>query len=300
MPALAHQRHLRRRQFALGKSAFLEAEFLMEAEPEIMPHLSLPSKQAPPAGARSPVSVASDIFLPVPMPEIKPMTLPGAWTVIGKGGRPVKNAKMYDEPKKKRVRSRKAKQDQDATLEATLEEGPSSSKCLSTLHHSAVRAEKAAVQGKQLKAWKRSKEAKAQRKMARDILLADMLDAGLLDPDDAPSVPLPPSSSRAAGRHHHMGSRSEKKRRSVRQARQAAKCYGIEEEESTKALLVLSAPEPMRKANSSHRASVAVQDESTSVAREATAAGRMKLRKLGKTTTAARAAAQKAKQCLVM
>jgi len=291
----------------MGKNAFIEAEFLMDAEP-----VALPSKQLPNAGDQSPVSIASDIF----MPEMKPITLPGAWTVVGKGGRPVKNAKMYDEPKqkkKKKKRARKAKNDEDESLFATLEELPSSSQCLYMEHRSAVRAEKVAVAGRQLKVWKRSKETKALRLMAREALLVDMFEEGLLSNDQAPlpATQLPAST----GRHQHMGSHAEKKRRSVRKARQAAKCYEMEPEGVQVDDAFIGEPHRhvKRAAASVKRgagAARAVVDQQSlqllSSARKSpdkAKAGRMKrLRtasvKLGK--SAAAAASPTGKQCLVM
>lgn len=299
MPALANQRLLRQRQFAMGKNAFIESEFLMEAEPIV-----IPSKQKIEPGNQSPISIASDIFLP----EIKPITLPGAWTVVGKGGRPVKNAKMYDEPKKKKKRSRtrKPKDDENATLFATLEEMPSSSHCLYTLHRAEVRTEKSSVRGRQLKVWKRSKEVKALRGMARDTLLLNMVDAGLLNPDDAPaSPPQLPS-------HRHMGSSAEKKRRGVRQARQAAKCFSVDEWD-VEDQIFSSAPARTKRATTKRgapsqragmgdaRAEAAMQEpHNASASPNAKGGGRMKRLRTASAKLGKAAVSPTGKQCLVM
>ena len=71
----------------------------MEAEPLV------PTKMS--AIEASPVSIAS-AFNEL-QPEIQSLVLPGAWTVVGKGGKPLKNSKTYDPPKKRKKKTKKAR-----------------------------------------------------------------------------------------------------------------------------------------------------------------------------------------------
>ena len=68
----------------------------MEAEPLV------PTKMS--AIEASPVSIAS-AFNEL-QPEIQSLVLPGAWTVVGKGGKPLKNSKTYDPPKKRKKKNK--------------------------------------------------------------------------------------------------------------------------------------------------------------------------------------------------
>merc|ERR1712146_724921 len=74
---------------AIGRKGGFEAEMIFESEAVVV--------KSKPVAPNSPVRIDS-IF---DMPEIKPIVLPGAWTTVGKGGRPLRGEqKMYDEPQK--------------------------------------------------------------------------------------------------------------------------------------------------------------------------------------------------------
>merc|ERR1719453_838629 len=113
-------------------------------------------------------------------PEMKSFILPGAWTVVGKGGRPLKNLKTYDPPqtpkKKKKKSSRKAV---EGELHATLVEMPSSSKCLDKLERVAVKHEKDAMRGRDARYWVHYRRAKQEQIFARDTLTAALGEVGM-------------------------------------------------------------------------------------------------------------------------
>lgn len=221
MPAkYATQPHWRQRRAAIGKKAGFEAEMLFESELQI-------EKSKPDIAPSSPVSVASMLD----MPEIKPIVLPGSWTTVGKGGRPVRGEqKMYDEPKRmKRKRNRRPKQpdELDGGSMAEYEELPSSSSCLVTLSRSMLKHEKAVEAKHQAKHWVKYQREKAMKSLARDALIATLAPQDALG-DDAVTegfgvshaVP-PPKKWQLSSRNN----RAERTRRKVRQAAAAARCY---------------------------------------------------------------------------
>ena len=97
MRTLAHQHRIR--TAAIGKKGSLEAAMLTESELVV----DTKTNQRNVDGiSGSPISVASTFdlnavpgmkSLPGAFESIKP--LPGAWIVVGKGGRPLKDAAMY-------------------------------------------------------------------------------------------------------------------------------------------------------------------------------------------------------------
>lgn len=138
----------------------------------------------------SPVTIESSLF---DMTEIKPLVLPGTWTTVGKGGRPLRvEQKMYDPPqkKKKRQRTRLPKKDQEEEDSlAEYEEMPSSSNCLISLSQSMLKHEKAVERKHQAKHWARYRQERAMMTVARDNLAAELADKDTLD-DDLEGTPV--------------------------------------------------------------------------------------------------------------
>lgn len=222
MPKNAQQPHWRQRRVAIGKKSFFEAEILMDSEVIVT---SEPKLLQPPA---SPTSVAS--IFEAEFPEIQP--LPGAWQVVGKGGRPLKSSYMYDEPvekpaKKKRNRTRKPATTQDE--EYWLPEPEDASSSSSAAERRAARREKAATSGKEARFWARYREAKGERMIVHEALLAALSSESYPADEDAAEdgggTPQP-----LARRANKGTSRSEKMRRKARLASQAARCYSLEDE----------------------------------------------------------------------
>ena len=97
MRTLAHQHRMR--AAAIGKKSGLESAMLMESEIVVSTKVKQRNADDIPA---SPISIASTFdlnampamkALPGALEIIKP--LPGAWMVVGKGGRPRKDSVMY-------------------------------------------------------------------------------------------------------------------------------------------------------------------------------------------------------------
>jgi len=201
----------RQRKNAIGKKAF-ESELLMDAD--------VISK---PSGTISPTSTFARFEMP---DEIKPLTLPGAWTVVGKKGRPLKNSLMYNEPKKKmRKRNRAPKEAEDAdSYMAKLEEAPSSSKCVQLLQESTSKHNKAAARGKSSKDWARYRQAK-EAKMK--VLVAALLD-DCTDSDDE-SAQTKSTQTKERAPKTMRNSHAAKTRRKARFESAAARCYSLED-----------------------------------------------------------------------
>lgn len=221
----AMQPQWRQRREAIAKKGGLEAEMLLEAEP--MFHKSKPDAQ----DMGSPVSVS---FIFDALPEIQHIVLPGAWTTVGKGGRPLRGEqKMYDPPQqKKRTRRRKVKDEEgdDASSLADYEEMPSSSNCLIALSRSILQHEKAVERKQQAKHWAKYRQQKVMHALARDELVAALTAEGLFDDDDGtqslnasqvgPRIKTPWQLKNAP-----RNKRAKTTRRNVRLAAAAARCY---------------------------------------------------------------------------
>jgi len=212
----AQQPQWRQRRQAIEKKGFVEAEMLMESE------LSMPVKSAIPAPA-SPMSIASLFDV-----EIKPIVMPGAWTVVGKGGKAIKpENKMYDPPKcakkkKNRTRTRKAGFDQDARLEVLAS---SSTSCAQKLQDFCAHDDKA-MRGRDAKGWKRYREAKKLQALARGLLI----EALAVDDDaDEPRADAAPALLKK--RSNKSDSKTAKARRKARFAARDARCYSLETED---------------------------------------------------------------------
>lgn len=215
----------------------IEADLVMESEISDIIGKAGSDNAFDPSGkhaymATSPVSVASGFNDLESMPEMKPIMLPSAWVVVGKGGRPVRNLKMYEEPqkkKKRRSRPRKPAAEPESVYGA-LHDLPSSSKCYQTCAASAMRREKEVTRAKELRFWVRYQKAKAAKKLARDDLIAALVAEGVLDANDAEAaeVASPPTtgspSPRRARRSEAAKRYVKETRRDARRAAAAARC----------------------------------------------------------------------------
>lgn len=146
-----------------------ETEMIWESE------ITVPSKvELSLTPVHSPVSVA-DFYVP----EIKPLSLPDSWTVVGKNGKPIKG-KMYNDPvkkkkrKKKRTPKAKAMDDELAVVDvlANLEEVPSTSKAIQMHDRSAARLSKAMAKAQEAKFWAHYRDGKEIARDTRDALHA--------------------------------------------------------------------------------------------------------------------------------
>jgi len=224
MPKYAVQPHWRQRRIAIGRKGAMEAELVTESElVDIVGNgksaIDLPDKRV--YDPSSPISVASGFADMESMPEMKPITLPNAWVIVGKGGRPLKNTKMYEEPKKKKKkRSRKPAAEADSAFGA-LHDLPSSSTAYRQHDVAAMRHEKEVAHGKEVKFWVRYQKTKATKKLARDALLATLL-SDLIDDegDDNAAAPSPSQRRRDVAAKRHV----KETRRCARRAAAAARC----------------------------------------------------------------------------
>lgn len=205
MPALAPWRQYREN---LARKGGFDAQLVFDSEVMV----NTLSKENDVISS-SPVSIASSF-----LPEMQPLNLPGAWTVVGKGGRPMKNEpKMYDEPVKKKKKKRKAQRPVDPELEPTAEDGPSTSKCLEMLGHSEAQKMKAITRSRDKKYWVRYQQAKQSKREAVEALIA-VLESESTDGDDA-------SDRAAKGKKlRHMTLQKEKIRRTARREAAVARC----------------------------------------------------------------------------
>ena len=188
MPKNATMPQWRTRREAISKKFDIDGELHLENETII-----IGKKQ--PEEIQQPVSSPTSIFqLPDLIPEMQPIVLPGSWLVVGKGGKPILPTKMYEEPivakkkKKKKSRTRKAEATQESIW--ALEESPSSSKCLQSLHTATAHHEKLAMRGQTVKYWKRYRDQRRMKIHARDVLLASALFREPTD-DTEPDTELP-------------------------------------------------------------------------------------------------------------
>ena len=156
-----NRHHVRDRRNALTRKNFLEASILEESEIVVeKTKLSM---------VTSPTSVLS----PPPTMVMKPMKLPdAAWTVVGKGGKPLKQ--LPTQKKRKRIRRRVAKAVMPSEL---LAEGRLSSKALA-LHHARVdQLQRGKARSLQLKHWLKRRQRVAAARAARDAHI-QFLEAG--------------------------------------------------------------------------------------------------------------------------
>jgi len=176
----------------------------------------------------SPVSVAST--LDVLPGEIKSIVLPGAWVVVGKGGKPMKNGKMYDEavvktlPAKKKKKTRKDDQLKEPEPLLVLEEAASSSTSLRQFERSTTQRKKQLARSKDAKYWASYQHAKQmQRGAVDDLVAALMLADGAAEDEAAARVPTP-SLKPTNNKDNQANSSKDKARRRARSAAAEARC----------------------------------------------------------------------------
>lgn len=220
MPKYAVQPQWRSRRAAIGKKGELDYELLMESEVEVI----MPSKERVQMPS-SPVSIASTLDVTV-VPEMRP--LPGAWVTVGKGGRPVKDNIMYDEPpkakpKNKKKRRKAASSEDDSEGETLVTLGASSSKCLERLSRAQAAREKEVRKAKDAKHWLHYQQTKQLKLLARDTLVAALVEEGLLEGYEDARKPEP-----IKRRNEKGSSRAAKARRKARLAAVAARCYAVD------------------------------------------------------------------------
>jgi len=233
MPKYAVQPQWRQRRAAIGKKNAFEVEMLDESElvvdtyQPVKPTVNLPS---------SPISVAASALDLSGMPEM--VLLPGAWTVVGKGGRPMK-AKMYDEPEQKAAKKKKKKKkrphtspdedpDEDSSL-ADIAEAPSSSKCVHRLDCMMQQRYKEVAKGKNVTYWVNYQRVKHLKAVARDALLAEFASNGMLvDETEEEALAKICAPDHLTRRNNKADSHGEKIRRQRRKASAAARCFSHE------------------------------------------------------------------------
>jgi len=242
MPTLAHQHRIR--AAAIGKKGGIEAAMLMESE--LVVTTKMMQRRVDDISA-SPTNIASTFdlnempmmkLLPEALEEIKP--LPGAWMVVGKGGRPLKDGVMYDAPspkkkKKKRNRARKVPgSDCEEWSElADFAEAPSTSTCEQMLHCSTMRRQKEVGKQQERKLWSAYRQEKTIKILARDSLIYTLAKGGMLC-EEAEEPALEMSEPEPLPRRHDKGSSLRSKlRRRARFASAAARCYSTEGSEYT-------------------------------------------------------------------
>lgn len=142
---------------------------------------------------------------------------------------------MYDEPtktqvksKKKRIRARKDRKSEESSLDdylASLEEAPSTSKCLQAIGRSREQQQKEVDRVKERKHWQEYRQAKKLKVLARDNLILALVEGGLLDDvsEEMVVAPGPPKQRNDKGSSHGA-----KCRRKARLAAAAARCYSVE------------------------------------------------------------------------
>lgn len=218
MPSKLSQPHYRQRRHAINRKLSLESELLMEAEPfEVI----APLGKQPVREIGSPISIASSFE--ERLPEIQPIVLPGAWVMVDRKGKPVRHEKMYDEPKKKKPRRKRAPKASHGVELIDLEEGPSASNCLRGFNtHKLSAHEKEARQSLTAKHWARYREQKQGKERALAALLATLNDQGMLDGVGAGecTAPAPLKAKNLKG-----NTRREQVRRAARRAEARERCY---------------------------------------------------------------------------
>jgi hypothetical protein len=222
----------RQRNNAIRRKGAYEADLLLdgdEGDQIELPPQSLKSVKAKDVQVddqlskpSSPVSVASTLGVPG---ELKSLILPGAWVTVGKGGKPLRNGKMYDAPvneltKKKKKRTRR-KADTLSELEPlvlTLEEVASSSKCLESLEHSSAQRRKQMMRSKDAKHWAGYNRAKLLKREALDALIA------VLEDPSQDSLSKPPPTATKPRKDNKANQQKDKSRRNARSTAAAVRC----------------------------------------------------------------------------
>lgn len=237
MPAYTQQRAWRQRKDCIGKKQGYESELLMESDVSL--------EVAKVVDPSSPISIASTFDLQDGL--MQPIMLPDTWIVVGKGGRPLKNApadKLYDEPaqkkkkhKKKKARARRVGRDESDERpdeSDALDERPSTSRCVEMVERAAARREKALADGREAKLWRKYRRNKEASRFARDMLRLSLAeDGGALSDDDADSAERPAPPKSLTKHSCKANGHGEKARRTARRASAAARCCVPETEDTT-------------------------------------------------------------------
>jgi len=279
MPARVAQPRYRARREAIGRKSMFEAEFLMTDDD--IEALAAPRSDDPHRGKRaaptpsSPVTVSS-LLLELMPPEVQPIVLPDAWTVVGKGGRPIKNAvkdAMYDQPKpekKKRVRVRKVvceeDEDEESLFLARLEDAPSSSKCTQQFERSTMQHFKQVTRSRDAKMWARYRLAKQEAILAQATALMLSEAEAAETPDHSALLRPDHSALRPTKQRRLANSRAEKTRRKAREAHARERCYWPEAEDE----VIPAAPQTVAKPQGTTARQVLVRAEEEHMAPMAT------------------------------
>jgi len=244
MPVRSVMPAWRQRRVAIGKKGAFEAELLWESElafdnkPEIA---ATPSKLD--SKPTSPISVATVLDV-----EIQPLVLPGSWSVVGKGGKPLKQStKMYDEvvptsittrSTKKKHRTRRSQTlIEPEPLLATIGEAATSS-CLKALDRSTAQHNKKVTRSKEAKFWAAYQQDKQLKREALAGLLAE-LDA---PEDEAEMASVHKPRMAMATKDNKANRAKDKARRRARAVSAAARCYMFDTEDES--LMLLAQPMP--------------------------------------------------------
>ena len=212
----------RQRRHALNKKSAVEAELLMEAD-EWLPK----EEKAPQMG--SPISVSSLFEF---MPEVKPISLPGAWIVVDKRGKPLKpDPKMYDEPTKSRKKKKKSRVQKSEpvpeTLIGVLADAPSTSSCLDTFERHTTSRAKFVTRQLTAKQWAHYRWEKEISKAVNLVQIEtfEALENGASLADEPPTANMM-RLAKLMTRHDPRGNNpKEKARRAARRAAASERCY---------------------------------------------------------------------------
>lgn len=225
-----HATHWRQRHLAIRRKGEYEADLLMEDDNDCT-ELSLVSKVERNVEqidhSSSPVSVASTFEV-----EMKPLLLPGSWVVVGKGGKVVKSSKMYDEPEKAHVDTKKKKRKkkkhctnktwEEAEPLGLLEEIDASLECLRMLDHSTAQRQKEMSRSQEVKHWAGYQRAKQLKRDALNELIATL---SFSDDEGMANEATPELPSKKPTRNKAANSNKVKARRRARSAAAAARCF---------------------------------------------------------------------------
>jgi len=254
----------RRRRAATGRKGAIHADLMIEAEPLFDKDAIVKSKATEHAHAfdndamikskepnniqNSPTFIAAYFndfhFDDMPPPSIAPLTLPGAWTVVGKKGKPVAWAYEQDvhesesKTKKKKKKKKKSAQPLETEYPSPLDdinEGPSASKFIQQLDRAMRQQRKAMFSSLEAKHWLQYRKAKINRVHARDVHIAKLAMVGFPWPpwetSEGQSIETIRAPEPLKTRHaKHEDCKSDKARRLARHAAMAARCYSPEAE----------------------------------------------------------------------
>lgn len=254
----------RQRRKAIGKKGAFDADLVIDSEQ--VEELTTPVKEH--NVQTSPSSVAALFAFDDGQSKMMPLVLPGAWTVVGKKGKPVawaiendterSSSKIQKKKKKKKTTKTRARLSdaEEVSVFADLEEkaSSSSSTCMRQLDRSVAQQSKARAVGLEAKYWTYARKQKKWNAHARDVHVSELAANGHpwqpwesvgRTTDIRPPEPLKTRLPK------HMSSKSEKARRSARKAGMAARCFWPDTEEQLdvqplvqRSLPAMEAPSP--------------------------------------------------------